>query len=588
MGNIVFSSRQILIDGKSEQIRSGAMHYFRIMAQQWSMRLEALKSCGLNTVETYMPWNLHEKHENHFDFQGNLDIAGFLRIAAEKGIYVILRPGPYICSEWDLGGLPPWLLTKGCRLRSSDPDFMFYAARYLREVFKEVRPFLYTNGGTVIAMQLENEYIGDDLKYMEELRDLFLNEGINVPLMCSNAPGDLSCSLPDNVAASVNGRNHPAAMCEALKKIRPDDPPFVMELWNGAGQYWGDDFIEHAPEEVASDIREAMEQKINFNLYMFHGGTSFGFMSGSGGGFGGIPAQELLSSYDVDATLPEGGMPGKKFDAVRREILKALPDLQLPPPPLPRHRAYGEVKLTEAVPLFDALENLSSAIPAETPLSFEELHCYYGFVLYRFRAGKSGMQSVTVENMRDRVQFFVNGRYSGTLHRNDAPGKKFFFKASEGEFLDFLVENCGRLRNTISELQHDCKGLGRVINGNNCELLNCLCYPLPLEDLSALPFRSSENFTTNEPAFYRGYMEVDETADTFLRIPTGTRGVVWINGFNLGRYRSTGPQYTLYVPEALLKKGRNEVIVFELEHLGMNMAWSQSTPDLGRKRQMLL
>lgn len=588
MGNVIFKNRQILIAGQAEQIRSGAMHYFRIMPEQWQMRIEALKCCGLNTLETYMPWNLHEKNEGSFDFQGRLDIASYIRMAGDAGLYVILRPGPYICSELDLGGLPPWLLTKKCRLRSSEKVYMSYAKRYLREVFKEVRPLLYTNGGPIIAMQIENEYIGSDLEYMEELRDLFWSENIDVPLMASNSPGELHCSLPDGVFACVNGRNHPAAMCEALKKLRPEDPPFVMELWNGAGQYWGDDFLEHDPEQVAADIREAMKEKLNFNLYMFHGGTSFGFMSGSGGGFGGAPYQSLLTSYDVDATLPEGGMPGKKYDAVRREILNALPGVKLNDPPRPERCAYGEIKLSEAVSLFDALELLSRGIPAERALSFEELKCYYGFVLYRFRAVNDGVQSLSLKGMRDRVQFFVNGHYTGTLHRNDGAAKKLHFKASRGDTLDFLVENCGRLRNTIAELQNDSKTLGIVTDGFTCELRNCLCFPLDLEDLSALPFRSAEGFFTNEPAFYRGYMEVEKTADTFIRVPAGTRGTLWINGFNLGRYCNAGPQYTLYVPEPLLKKGKNEIIIFELEHLGMNMAWSQDSPDMGRKRRMIL
>lgn len=588
MRSVVFKNRQILIDGRAEQIRSGAMHYFRLHPSQWQSRIAALKCCGLNTLETYAAWSLHEKKENEFNFEGALDIASYLRMAGEAGLYVILRPGPYICSELDLGGLPAWLLAKKCRLRSADAVYLSYAKRYLAAVFKEIRPLLYTNGGPIIALQLENEFIGNDLPYMEKLRDLFIEEGIDVPLMISNAPGDLSKSLPSGVFASVNGRNHPAAMCKALEALRPEDPPFVMELWNGAGQYWEDDFITHAPEAVAADIREAMAQKLNFNLYMFHGGTTFGFASGSGGVADGAPFQSLLTSYDVDATLPEGGMPGEKYYAVRNEILKALPDLKLPEPPLPKRCAYGEIKLTEAAPLLPNLEKLSKGSVAEKPLNFEELGCCYGFVLYRFRAPERGGHSVSLPDVRDRAQFFVNGIYTGTFHRNDPPGKRISCKAEKGYTLDFLVENCGRLRNTLSEFQRDRKGLGRCIMGDSSELTDCVCYPLPLEDLNALHFESSENFKTNEPAFYRGCFEVPETADTFIRIPAGTRGAVWINGFNLGRYRNTGPQYTLYVPEALLQKGRNEVIVFELEHLGMNMAWAQAEPDLGRKRAMLL
>ena len=588
MGSVVFDKRQIFIDGREEQIRSGAMHYFRIHPAQWRSRIAALKCCGLNTLETYAAWNFHERKEGKFNFEGALDIAAYLRMAAEAGLYVILRPGPYVCSELDLGGLPAWLLAKNCRLRSSDETFMYYAKRYLSALFNEVRPLLYTNGGPVIAMQVENEYVGHDLAYMEQLRDFFLAEGIDVPLLVSNGPGDLSKSLPSGVFASVNGRNHPAAMCRALEALRPDDPPFVMELWNGAGQYWEDEFITHASEAVAADIREAMAQKINFNLYMFHGGTTFGFMSGSGWGHDGEPFRSLLTSYDVDAPLPEGGRPGEKYFAIRNEILKALPGLKLDEPPLPESCAYGEIKLTEAAPLLQNLENLSRGVPAEKPLTFEELDSFYGFVLYRFHAPEKGVKSVVLPELRDRAHFFVNGVYTGIFHRNDAPGKKIFFKTEKGGTLDFLVENCGRIRNTLSELQRDRKGLGRCVLGDSSELSECLCYPLALEDLSALEFVSVQGFKSNEPAFYRGHFEAEETADTYIRIPAGTRGAVWINGFNLGRYRNTGPQYTLYVPGALLKKGTNEVIVLELEHLGMNMAWAQAEPDMGRKRSMLL
>lgn len=588
MGSVVFTDRQIFIDGKAEQIRSGAMHYFRLHPAQWRERIAALKCCGLNTLETYMPWNLHEKEEGKFNFEGILDIASYIRMAAEAGLYVILRPGPYICSEWDLGGLPAWLMVKNCRLRSSDKTFMKYASRYLAAVCSEVRPLLYSNGGPIIAVQIENEYVGDDLAYMEQLRDLFLAEKTDVPLMVSNGSSELHKGLPGGVFLSVNGRNHPAAMCQALRKVRPEDPPFVMELWNGAGQYWEDDFITHDPAAVAEDIREAMAQKLNFNLYMFHGGTSFGFMSGSGGGYGNTPFQSLLTSYDVNATLPEGGIPGEKYYAVRNEILKALPGLELPEPPVPERCALGEIKLTEAVPLLESLDLLSKAVFSETALTFEELGSYYGFVLYRFKAEKEGRTTLSLRNMRDRAQLFVNGRYTGTYRRNDPPGKAITFDAKKGENIDFLVENCGRLRHTLAHAQVDRKGLGAVINAQTAELTNCHCYPLPLEDLSALQFRDASDFTTNEPAFYRGYFNIEKPADTYMRVPAGTRGVLWVNGFNLGRYCNFGPQYTLYLPAPLLRPGKNEVILLELEHLGINMVWSQDKPDLGRRRAMLL
>lgn len=588
MGSVIFRDRQIFIDGRAEQIRSGAMHYFRIFPQQWANRIRALKCCGLNTLETYMAWNFHEKEEGQFNFDGGLDIAAYLQLAAEEGLYVILRPGPYICSELDLGGLPAWLLKKNCRLRSSDKIFMEYAKRYLAEVFKRVRPFLYTNGGPVIAVQIENEYIGEDLAYMEELRDFFLAEKTDVPLMVSNGPGELHKSLPDGVFLSVNGRNHPAAMCQALQKVRPQDPPFVMELWNGAGQYWEEDFMIHDPEAVAEDIREAMAQKLNFNLYMFHGGTSFGFAGGSGGGFGNKPFQSLLTSYDVDAALPEGGVPGEKYYAVRNEILKALPELKLPEPPVPERCALGEIKLTQAVPLLDSLEVLSKAVVSERPLSFEELDSPYGFVLYRFKSEKEGRQTLSLRNLRDRALLFVKGVYAGELHRNDPPGKTVTFTAEKGDNMDFLVENWGRLRNTLDYAQIDKKGIEAVMSSETSELKNCQCFPFPLEDLSALEFRDVSDFTANEPTFYRGFFEVERPCDTYIRVPAGTRGVLWVNGFNLGRYSNRGPQYTLYLPAPLLRSGKNEVTVLELEHLGINMVWSQDAPDLGRKRAMLL
>lgn len=581
-----FKDGAVLIDGKPIQIRSGAMHYFRIRPELWKARLKILRQCGLNTVETYLAWNVHEKAEGQWNFSGALDFAAYIKAAADEGLMVIVRPGPYMCSEWDLGGMPAWLLKNpSIRLRTSDPDFLIPCQRYLAEVLRHLVPLQCSCGGPIIAMQLENEYgsFGQDKKYLLALKKCFDEAGVTVPLFTSDgAPSPyLEAGTLPNLTPAVNGRNKPGEMIALQQNFRPGAVPFIMELWDGTSFHWGEYAGDHKAEYLSLDIRELMEKKINFNLYMFHGGTNFGFMNGANSA---ECYQPLITSYDVDGVLPEDGTPGEKYDTVQHEIYRALGCIP-EKPEKPLTQAYGRISLDEYVSLEDSLETLSKAVISDYPLRMEELDSPYGFVLYRHCFKKGRVFSLSIKDLRDRAILLVNGKLSACMYRNDASNTKAIPIPDDG-VLDILVENMGRI-NFGAEMNFERKGIRSLLDDTNREICGFENYPLALDDISGLKFKAGSGIV-NTPAFFRGIFNADSVHDTFFRIPGGVKGVVFLNGFNLGRYWNIGPQYTLYVPAPLIRKGKNEIVVFELEHLGVRELLSENAPDFGPRVEIPL
>ncbi|MGO1001334.1 glycoside hydrolase family 35 protein [Lysobacter sp. CA196] len=562
---------RFLLDGKPHLIRSGEMHYPRIPREFWRERLRQARAMGLNTVTTYVFWNLHEPEPGRFDFSGNLDLAAFIRTAKEEGLDVIVRPGPYICTELEFGGFPAWLLrTPGLRVRSMDPRFLTAVERYLRRTHEELAPLLSTHGGPILMMQVENEYgsYGRDRDYMETIKRQMIAAGFDLPLFTSDGAGPHYFEggpLP-GVTAVINFDGDVAdaqASFEHLKTFRPHGPRMVGEYWAGWFDHWGEQHHTTPPERAASTVGWFLDQGISFNLYMFHGGTSFGWMAGANYSRD-MPYQPDTTSYDYDAPVDEAGRITPKYRALREVIgrhLEAGESLLPIPEPATPTIAIAPFQLRESAGLLDALPTLSRPVRAQLPRTMEALDQNYGFVLYRNTVPQGANGKLVVDEVRDYAVALADGKPFGTLDRRFGE-RELAADLKPGERLDLLVENMGRI-NFGTRLDEERKGVTRSVTVGGQELFDWTMYPLPLNDLSGL--RYSSKAAPTGPAFWRGGFELDRVGSTFLDTRGWGKGHVWINGHHLGRYWKIGPQQTLFVPAPWLRKGRNEVVVLDVE-----------------------
>ena len=568
-------------DGKPVKLISGAVHYFRNMPDTWADIFKKLRACGCNCVETYCAWNAHEKQPGVFDFNKNLDIAKFIGMAGEAGLMVIVRPGPYICSEWDFGGLPWWLQREqGLEIRCMNSVYIRYFNRYLDRICDKIRPLLATNGGPVIMVQCENEYgsYGDDKEYLAYLRDGFRARGIDVPLFTSDG-GDAHYLLDgtvDGVLSTVNFGSRVKENFAVHDVLFPNSPKMCMEMWDGWFDAWGDEVHHTTDAETYARIAEEMLEKGSLNMYMFIGGTNFGFTAGANHYEKYTPD---VTSYDYDAPLTECGDVTEKYLALRKVFARYA---EGPLPEIPENRtkkAFGKVELSEKAGFFANLEKISSPVPSEVPHCMEDYGFGFGYIAYRTVLNRKYEDAtLSFESIGDRAQVFVNGRHVGTVFVNDGE-YALKFSADAGDVMTVLVENMGRTNYGPKMMRK--KGIvGRcLINGKLH--FHWDVFPLPMEDFSALEYTGGEEQT----AFYRGVFDIDAPADTFLRLDGFTKGFAVLNGFNLGRHWRIGPQRTLYVPASLLNRGRNELIVFESEGLcGDAVAEFTDTPDLGPVR----
>lgn len=560
-----------LRDGKPHVIRSGEIHYPRVPREYWRDRFRKARAMGLNTIQTYVFWNLHEPEPGRFDFSGNLDIAEFVRIAGEEGLDVIVRPGPYICTELDFGGFPAWLLrTPGLRVRSFDPRFLRASARYLKRLGRELAPLMVTRGGPIVMAQIENEYgsFGRDRDYMEAIHRQMLDAGFDVPLFTADGAGPRYFEggpLP-GVPVVVNfggGIEAAKAAFEELEKFRPGGPRMVGEYWAGWFDHWGE---EHHVTDAAAEA-EALDwmlaNDISFNLYMWHGGTSFGWLPGANYSKE-TPYQPDTTSYDYDAALDEAGRVTRKYRAFREVIARHLePGESLPEVPADAPTvAIPRFALSESIALLDALPRLSRAKRDSFPRPMEELGQSHGFVLYHKRLAAAAKGKLDIDEARDYATVMADGEVIGKLDRRFGE-RGFDVDLPAGTTLDVLVENMGRI-NFGAKLVDESKGITRWVRIGNEELTDWTMYPLPLDDLSGLEFRAGLGDAAR-PTFRRGSFELEQPADTFLDTRELGKGHVWVNGHHLGRYWSIGPQQTLYVPGVWLEPGRNEVLVLEVE-----------------------
>ncbi|NUP98995.1 MAG: beta-galactosidase [Armatimonadetes bacterium] len=574
------SGDRFLLDGEPFRLLAGALHYFRVMPDRWRDRLLKLKACGLNTVETYVPWNLHEPRPGEFNFSGLLDIEAFLEQAAELELLAIVRPGPYICSEWDFGGLPPWLLADpAMRVRCAYPPYLAAVDRYLDALLARLQPLLASQGGPIVALQVENEYgsYGNDKRYLQHLADGYRARGAEELLFTSDGPGDWMLeggTLPE-VLKVVNFGSNPDRAFEALRRWQPTGPLMCGEFWNGWFDHFGEPHHARDAADVASVLDRMLELGAAVNFYMFHGGTNFGFMAGAN--TSGTTYQPDVSSYDYDALLDEAGDPTPKYWACREVIGRyvPLPEIALPEP-APK-AAYGRVELHQRAALLDNLNALSKPVDRAAPEPMEMLGQNWGLVLYRTEVhGPREEQPVVLQEVHDRALVFLDGVCLGVVDRNGDEPPITLALAPGPHRLEVLVEAMGRVN--YGPQLHDRKGITEGIRLGQQFLFGWSIFPLPLDDLTRLDWQPASGAAG--PVFCRGRFTVNEAHDTWLSLGGWRKGVAYVNGFNLGRYWDRGPQRSLYVPGSLLHPGENELVILELHQPAAAVELCDG-PDLG-------
>lgn len=555
------------LNGEPFKIISGAFHYFRTVPEYWRDRLEKLVNIGCNTVETYIPWNFHEPNRGQFIWNGMRDICRFIETAQELGLYIIIRPSPYICSEWEFGGLPAWLLRdRNMRLRCSYEPYLRAVKDYYNELIPKLVPYQNDRGGNIILMQIENEYgyYGNDTAYLEFLRDTMRELGITVPFVTSDGPwsepifrsGMVEGALPTgNFGSSAEWQ-----FGEMRRFIGEDKPLMCMEFWNGWFDAWGEEHHTTPPEKAAAELDELLKRG-SINFYMFEGGTNFGFMSGRNGG----SRTGDVTSYEYDAPLTEDGRITEKYRLCRDVIAKYTNIRELPLTADIRRRAYGKIACTGKASLFSVLEKISEPVHSAYPLTMEDIGQNYGYILYRtkIRDGET-VNGIRLENAADRIQCYHNGEYVYTafaenIHENFEPSEK-----RTGGIIDLLCENIGR-ENFGTGLEDQRKGISGGVKINDHRQFGFDIFPLPLDEEQIGKISFDEGYSEGIPAFYRFEFEADELCDTFLEADGFGKGCAFVNGFNLGRFWDIGPQKRLYLPAPLLKKGMNTIIIFETE-----------------------
>lgn len=568
------------LDGAPFRLVSGGLHYFRVHPAQWRDRLRKARLMGLNTVDTYVPWNLHQPRPDTHRWDGPLDLAGFLRVAQDEGLLVLLRPGPYICAEWEGGGLPSWLLAEpDIRLRSTDARYLGAVDRYFGELLPRIAPFLGSRGGPVVAVQVENEFgaYGEDPHYLHYLVSVLRDGGVDVPLFTSDQPADLARGSIPGVLSTVNFGSGAAGHLAVLRERQPAGPLMCTEFWNGWFDRWGGVHASRDAADAAGELAAVLAAGAHVNLYMFHGGSNFGFTNGANdkGTY-----RPTLTSYDYDAPLDEAGDPTPKFAAFRAVIARYVPVPDEPLPEPSKKLTLPDIALTGQAPLFDNADRLGAAVLGDRPMTMEELGQSFGFVLYETRLTAEGPALLHAPGVHDRAQVFVGGQPVGVLERENHEQALAFTVPPGGADLALLVENQGRVN--YGPGIHDRKGLTGPVTVNGAPAPGgWRSRPLPLDDLAGLAYRTDDPRPVVGPAFHRGVFEIAEPADSYLDLTGWTKGCAWLNGFALGRYWSRGPQRRLYVPGPVLRPGSNELVVLELHATARHAVDLRDTPDLG-------
>ena len=558
--------KSFLLEGKPFVIRSGEMHFSRIPREYWRHRLKMVRAMGCNTVCAYMFWNLHEPRPGRFDFTGANDVAEYCRLADEEGLKVILRPGPYACAEWDFGGFPWWLLkNQNIQLRTRDADYLKACRSYLIEVGKQLAPLQITRGGPIIMVQVENEYgsYGDDREYIGLLRDYLVEAGFDVPLFTCDGPVQLKNGTRPDLFSAVNFGANPEHAFRALRNIRPTGPLMCGEYYPGWFDRWG---VPHRTGPTPKILRELgwmLENQASFSIYMAHGGTSFGFTAGANS----PPFRPQITSYDYDAPISEAGWATPKFHAIRELFSKhLLPGETLPAVPEPNPViVISEIRLGQRAAM---LSRLPHAITGPHPLPMEMHDQAHGLILYRTRLPAGPTGRLRVIGAHDLTFVYLDGKPVGILDRRHDQDTLLLPALEQEAALDLLVHAFGRIN--YGKNIHDRKGITGSVTltrgAATSELTGWSTHLFPLlpADWKPLDFADSAP-ETHGPVYHCGTFVLEQTGDTFLDLRGWGRGVVWVNGHNLGRYWNLGPQQTLYCPGPWLQQGENEIVVLAFE-----------------------
>jgi beta-galactosidase len=554
-----------LLDGKPFQMISGEMHYPRVPREAWRARMKMAKAMGLNTIGTYVFWNLHEPQKGKFDFTGNNDVAEFVKIAKEEGLWVILRPSPYVCAEWEFGGYPYWLQNEpGLVVRSKEAGYLKEYETYIKEVGKQLAPLQINHGGNILMVQIENEYgsYGSDKEYLAINQKLFKDAGFDGLLYTCDPAKDVPNGHLPGLFAAVNGLDDPAKVKALINSVHDGKGPYYIAEWYPAWfDWWGTEHHTVPAEKYTAKLDAVLSAGISINMYMFHGGTTRGFMNGANYSDK-KPYEPQISSYDYDAPLDEAGNATPKFMAFRSVIQKHLPKgTTLPPVPAEK----PTIKIPPVTLSYYASLRQLQVDPKSnpTPLTFEAMHQDYGYVMYRTQisGGKTGV--LKLNGLRDYAIVWVNSIRVGVLDRRLGQDSLKITLPDSKVTLDIVVENMGRI-NFGKYLLQNKKGLTGAVIFDGQELKNWKMYNFPFDTAPAPKSYINEEDIGQYPVIKSGFFHLKKVGDTYLDMRKWGKGVVWVNGHNLGRYWSIGPQQTLYVPAEWLKVGDNDIAVLEL------------------------
>ena len=555
--------RDFLLDGKPFQIIAGEMHFARIPRPYWRHRLQMARAMGLNTIATYVFWNFHEPLPGKFDFSTDShDIAGFIQMAKEEGLWVIVRPGPYACAEWEFGGYPWWLLKeRDLLVRSNDPRFLKASERYLKALGKQIAPLQITNGGPIIMVQVENEYgsYSDDKAFMGKTRDMIVSAGFNVPLFTADGPYQCRAGYLPGVLPAINGEEVAKSLRDTVDKYNHGKGPyFIPEFYPGWLDSWGEKHNLVPVQSFLGKYDTLLTEGASVSFYMFHGGTTFGFMNGANYNKE-HPILPQPSTYDYDAPLDEAGRPTPKYMSIRDVIAKHLGSNVVVPavPATNKIIAIPPFKLSDVTNLYALL---GKPVVSDTLLSMEDLNQGYGYVLYRTTLKKPSKGLLKINGLRDYALVFVNKHKVAVLDRRIGQDSVEVNITTPGATLDIFVENLGRI-NYGKHMTDNRKGITSNVQIAGERLHGWSIFSVPFDRTGHEEFNGK--VLDGVPALRKGAFTLSETGDTFLDMRPWGKGCVWINGHNLGRFWYIGAQQTLYVPAPWLKKGKNEIVVFE-------------------------